>query len=164
MNTTPQRLIRPRSNTKTPQGDHPELFIPRKISSASKRLITPSKLTNKLQGLYLPDEIHNQAAELSNCVSRATNESDESINAKLDVRAVEIASSFAKVVELVMWNDQPKKRTTIKRRVLRRRVAKKLEFPPDCFDRGPWAEKSRGIIDAEVVSRLQIRSLVLSID
>lgn len=155
MDVTPKRPIRPRSNTKTPGYDHPELFIPRKVSSASKRPITPSKLKdNKLQGLYVPAELHNKAAELSTQVSQAIKETEESINAKLDAKAVEIISSFSKVVELVMWNDQPRKITVIARKVLRRRVAKKLEFPPDCFDHGPWAEKSKAIIDAEVVSPL----------
>jgi hypothetical protein len=155
MESTPPRPIRQRETPRTPYGDHQELFIQRRNPSASKRVTTPSKLANRLQefsGLYPPTEIHNPATELSNAVSRAIRETDEALTARLDHRLAEIELTFAKAIELVMWNDNPKKKTIIKRKVLRRRVAQKLEFPADCFDHGSWAQKSKEIIDFEVVS------------
>ena len=154
MNSTPPRPIRLRL-PRTPNGDHPELFIPKKISSPSKRGVTPSKLKNQFQGLYQPAEIHSQAKELSTAVSRAMNESDKSMKARLDARSSEITSAFSKAVELVMWKDKPTKTTVTTRKKLRERVANKLGLPEDCFDSGPWSQMSRDIIETEVVSNIR---------
>ena len=151
MDIIPVRPLRPRL-PRTPQRDHSELFIQRKNSSAQRRVVTPSKLVNQLQGLYHPENIHSQRQDLSNAVSRAMNESGESLDARMDARSVEIEIAFEKVVELLMWNDKPKKTTLVKRKAIRCRVATKLELPIFCFENGPWAQKSKDIIDAEVVS------------
>jgi hypothetical protein len=150
MDSIPQQSTQHQEIPHSPQG-HPQLFVLRNPSSA-KKLISPSKNATRLAGVYPPTQIYNPSTELNNAISRAVQESEESLNARLDAMFPEIEAAFASVVELVMWHDKPTKKTFVKRSFLRRRVASQLALPFDCFDRGPWAKKSKKIIEQEMVS------------
>lgn len=146
--STPRRAIRYKPQTP----DHPELFIQKKPTPVR----TPSSIkkdrSTRLAGVYPPNQIFNPTTELNESKSRAENESEESLNAKMNAMVPEITEAFKSVVELVMWHDKPTLETQVTRSFLRRRVANQLALPSDCFDRDSWRKKSKFLIQAEVVS------------
>ena len=151
---TPQRTAHQRRTPHTPlRGDYSELFIQKKPSPIKTTMSSGRKSSaTRLAGVYPPTQIFNPSAELNHSISRAAHESEEQLTSRMDSMTAEIVTTFASVVELVMWHDKPTKKAYVKRSFLRRRVANQLALPADCFDRDPWADKSKGIITAEMVS------------
>jgi hypothetical protein len=123
--------------------DHPELFIPKKPSSANTN-ITPRGSANRLSGMYTPSQV-NPSLHLNDSNS-------DSVDSRIATKAAQIPGAVAWVIELLMWNDQPKQKTVVKTSLIRQRVAAELQLPLHSFAQGHWKRNIRKLIDLEVVS------------
>ena len=146
--STPRKAIRGKPQTP----DHPELFIQRKLTPVKTPSPFKKDKSTRLAGVYPPTHIFNPSTELNESMSRAVNENEEALNARMDAMIPQITGAFKSVVEFTMWHDKPTKTTHVETSFLRRRVANQLALPADCFDRGLWRQKSKSLIQAEVVS------------
>ena len=122
---------------------HPELFIPKRFSSAKKN-ITPRSSVARLSGIYTPSQV-NPSPDLNEPISYRT------IDEKVAAKFADMPEAIASVVELLMWHDKPTRQTRVKMALVRQRVAAELQLPIHSFVRNDWKKEMRRMVDIETV-------------
>jgi hypothetical protein len=144
MDGTPRRSTQHGTPQTPVRSQHAGLFIPKKPPSSKKNITPRGRSSNRLSGMYTPSQV-NPSMDPNESIS-------ENLDARIHAKAAKIPRAIAWVIELLMWHDQPKMKTEVKRSLVRQRVAAELQLPLYCFAQGDLKKKMKTLIDLEVVS------------